>query len=436
MKNGAPLRRIVFPVLVMAVAALIFVLSSQEKDDAGMVVPKKMRTLTSEQLLTRANRLEVPMRLRTATDILPGGYAAAMAPVMIDWEASGPWDEDPFVIIHNLNHGGNPVDGTTVFCSARIPLKGVEAAEFTLLPLDNIGKEGLIQHGQLRFVFAADQPVELLNFGDAEMGSDSNIRDLVFSWEAWRPPSEGFNVMTGMDPAAYLLSPRAFSGPTRFLDDALGHRDWFSYRLRLPNGQAGLVELLKINLALCDGVARHAVSKILKQGEDEWASQAPRGNEEAADSLADWEELREVVAPKNVVTDTLINLPERDLAYQTLLRSCATMALYTINVAVDRLVAAGHTDGLDLDHRMLPDLGVQEDWMTELADTNLKGIFLRAPAAVRYLRENPQAFPKKIPKQLERAGLLELDQGGKVKKFHYRIDGTTPYGTLQENLIK
>ena len=429
------MRRIVLPVLVMAVAAFIYVLSSQEKEDSGMAIPKMMRTLTPEQLLTRVHRLDVPMRLRTAVDILPGGYAAAMAPVMIDWEASRPEDDDPFVIIHNLNHGGNPVDGTTVFCSARIPLSGVEAAEFTLLPLDNIGKEGLIQHGQLRFVFAADQPVELLNYGDAEMGSDSYVRDLVFSWEAWRPPDEGYDVMTGMDPAAYLLTPRAFSGPTRFLDDALGHRDWFSYRLRLPNGQAGLVELLKTNLALCDGVARHAVSKIMQQGEDEWASQAPQTDSEADGSLAEWEELREVVAPKNVISDTRINLPDRDLAYQTLLRSCATMALYTINVAVDRLVAAGHTDGLDLDHRMLPDLGSQEKWMTELADTDLKGIFLRAPAAVRYLRENPQAFPKKIPRQLERAGLLQLEQG-KVKKHHYSIDGTTPYGTLQENLIK
>ena len=73
--------------------------------------------------------------------------------------------------------------------------------------------------------------------------------------------------------------------------------------------------------------------------------------------------------------------------------------------------------------------------MTELADTTLKGIFLRAPAAVRYLRENPQAFPKKIPTQLEQAGLLELHQG-KVKKIHYSINETTPYGTLKENLIK
>ncbi len=435
MKKWSPMRRIVIPVLVMAVAALIFALVSQKKDDPGMAVPKKMRTLTPEQLLTRVHRKNEPLRLRTATDVLPGGYAAAMAPVMIDWDASRPEDDDPFVIIHNLNHGGNPVDGTTVFCSARIPLNGVEAVEFILLPLDRIGKEGLVQHGQLRFVFAADRQVELLNYGDEKMGSDGYIRDLVFSWEAWRPPDEGYDVMTGMDPSAYLLSPRAFSGPTRFLDDALGKRDWFSHRLRLPNGHAGLVELLMTNLALCDGVARHAVSKIMKQGEDEWASQAPQTDGEAKGSLADWEELRGVVAPKNVTADTLINLPDRDLAYQTLLRSCATMALYTINVAVDRLVAAGHTDGLDLDQRMLPDLGVQEEWMTELADTNLKGIFLRAPAAVRYLRENPQAFPKKIPKQLERAGLLEFEEG-KVRKHHYSLDGITPYGTLKENLIK
>jgi hypothetical protein len=428
------MRRIIFPILVVAVAALIFLVTQKEKDP-GMTAPKTMRTLTPEQLLTRAHRLEEPMRLRTATDILPGGYAAAMAPVMIDWEASRPWDPDPFAIIHNLNHGGNPVDGTTVLCSARIPLHGVEAVEFTLVPLDKIGKEGLVQHGQLRFVFAADNQVELLNYGDEEMGSDRNVRDLVFSWEAWRPPGEGFDAFTGMDPASYLLSPRAFSGPTRFLDDALGHRPWFSYRLRMPNGHEGLVELLKVNLALCDGVARHTVSKILKQSEDEWASQAPDSSLNDSGTRADWEELREVVAPSEVTREALGDLENQDLTYQTLLRSCATMALFTVNVTVDRLVAAGHTDGLDLDNRMLPDLGRQEKWMTQLAGTNLRGVFLRAPAAMRYLRENPQAFPKNIPKQLERAGLLELERG-KVKKIQYQLDKTTPYGTLQENLIK
>ncbi len=195
------------------------------------------------------------------------------------------------------------------------------------------------------------------------------------------------------------------------------------------------MELLKVNLALCDGVARHTSSKILEQSEDDWAALAPTVEQGDIQTKADWEELREVVAPSEVTREALSGLAEADLTYQTLMRSCATMALFTINVAVDRLVAAGHTDGLDLDNRMLPDLGTQEKWMTDLAGTNLKGIFLRAPAAMRYLRANPQALPKKIPGQLERAGLLETEQG-KVKKFTYRIDKMTPYGTLQDNLIK
>ncbi len=429
------MRRILIPLLVLAAAATIFMTISRKKDDTGMAPVKKTRMISAEQLLTRLQQRDEPIRMRTAVDVLPGGYAAAMAPVLIDWEASDPWGDDPFVIIHNLNHGGNPVDGTTVFCSARVPLNGVEAAEFILLPLDKIGKEGLVQHGQLRFVFAEDQQVKLLNYGGEEIGSDRNLRDLVISWEAWRPPDEGYDVITGMDPSAYLLSPRLFSGPTRFLDDALGHRDWFSYRLRMPNGQAGLVELLKTNLALCDGVARHTVSKILDEGGEDWLNFGPDRDADSVGKLIEWEELREVVAPKTVTNDTQYNLDDRDMAYQTLLRSCATMALYSINVTVDRLVAAGHTDGLDLDNRMLPDLGREEKWMTDLASTDLKGIFMRAPAAVRYLRQNPQAFPKKIPKQLERAGLLELENG-KVKKIHYGMDRETPYGTLQENLIK
>jgi hypothetical protein len=400
-----------------------------------MNAPKETRMLTPEQLLTRVHHRNEALRLRTAVDVLPGGYAAAMLPVMIDWDASEPFSENPFVIIHNLNHGGNPVDGTTVFCSARIPLLGIEAAEFTLVPLDNIGKEGLVQHGQLRFVFAPDSQVELLNYGDEAMGSDRFLRDLVFSWEAWRPPGEGFDVFTGMDSASYLLSPRVFSGPTRFLDDALGHRPWFSYRLRLPGGHEGLVELLKVNLALCDGFARHTASKILEQTQDQWVALAPGHDQEEPGAKADYDELKEAVAPSEVTKGAFSNLQEEDLAYQTLLRSCATMALFTINVAVDRLVAEGHTDGLNLENRMLPDLGNQEKWMTEMAGTNLRGIFLRAPSAVRYLRANPQAFPKNIPGQLEKAGLLELENG-KVRKISYHLDKTTPYGTLQENLIK
>lgn len=397
---------------------------------------RPLRTITADQLLARVNQLDTPLRIRTATDVIPGGYAAAMAPLMIQWDASDDIStKDGFVIIHNLNHGGNPVDGTTVLCSARVPLNGVEAVEFILLPLDKIGKQGLVQHGQLRFIFAKDQPVELLNYGQENMGSDNHIYDLVFSWEAWRSPDMGYNVKVGMNPAAYLLSPRIFSGPTRFLDDALGKRDWFAYRLQLPNGRVGLAELLQTNLAMCDGVARHTISGILEQSEEQWAEQGPELGKNQLTTEADWKLLRKALAPVKDSGDSLVNLPEKDLAYQTLLRSCATMAYYTINVAVERLIAQGHTDGLNMDHHISPDLGQQEPWMSELADTNLKGIFLRAPAIIRYLRAHPEGFPKNIPGQLEKAGLLEMEKG-KALKFHYQLDGRTPYGTLQENLLK
>jgi len=428
------MRKILFPLLVVVVAVGIFLMARSDKEVPEMGAQRKTRMLTAEQLLARVHQKENLMRLRTGTDVLPGGNAAAMVPVMIDWEESRPWAEDPFVIVHNLNHGGNPVDGTTVFCTARIPLNGVEAVEFILVPLDNIGSEGLIQHGQLRFIFAKDQPVELLNYGDPASGSDPFLYDIVFSWEAWRPPYEEYDVMRGMNPAAYQLSPRLFSGPTRFLDEALGGRTWTAFRLRLPNGRAGLSELLKVELAISDGVARHSISKILKQSEEEWAAQAPDSAGSGA-SLAAWKALRAVAAPHPVTADTMINIKNQDLAYQTLLRSCATMALYTINVTVDRLVATGHTEGLNMDNLMNPELGEQEKWMTDLASTDLKGIFLRAPDAIRYLREHPEGWPKNIPKQLEKAGLLELENG-KVKKIVYRIDKVTPYGTLKGNLIK
>jgi hypothetical protein len=428
------MRKILFTILTAALALAVFLMVSRDEEGSGMKESGPLRVLTAEQLLNRVHHRGEALRLRTATDVVPGGYAAAMLPLMIDWDASDPFGDDPFVIVHNLNHGGNPIDGTTVFCSARIPLEGIEAAEFILLPLDKVGREGLVQHGQLRFVFAEDKQVELINYGDAAMGSDRSLRDLVVSWEAWRPPNEGYDVFTGMDPAAYLLAPRVFSGPTRFLDDALGERPWFAYRLRMPGGHDGLVELLKVNLALCDGVARHAASNILKQSEEQWVQLAPE-RELAAGTLKEWEELKEAVAPSEVTSKAFEGMKDENLKYQTLLRSCATMALYSINVATDRLVAAGHTDGLDLEHRMLPNLGVQEEWMTQLADTDLKGIFLRAPAALRHLRAHPEALPKNIPGRLEKAGLLELTNGKPVK-YTYRIDDKTPYGTLEENLIK
>lgn len=417
------MRRIIIGILALVLVGL---LAARLRDDGEP--PREqaaMRELTADQLLQRVERRDEPLRLRSATDVLPGGYAAAMIPIVVNWESdTGPG----YVTCYNINHGGNPVEGTTVLRTAQVPIEGVKSAEFTLLPLDNLGREGLVQHGQLRFVFDADHPVIFADFGDEAMGADPYVYDLVISWEAWRPPDAGFDVFTGMDPGSYLLSPRVFSGPQRFLEDSMGDRPWFSYELDMPGGQEGLDELLKVALALCDGVSRHAIGVILEQGIDEWAGQAPEG-------AAGWADLKEFVPAMQVTDDPLINLPDQDLTYQTLLRSCATMAHYTIDVAADRLITRGHTDGVDLENWNSPYLGGQETWMTELATTNIGGVFLRSPTAVRYLRRNPGAFPKKIPGVLEKAGLLKM-KDGQVVKHRFSLKGQTPYGTLEANLIR
>jgi hypothetical protein len=417
-------RKIFIGVLALAMVGLLAVRLWDDGDPQRE--PKVMRELTAEQLLQRVERRDEPLRLWSATDVLPGGYAAAMIPGLVDWDDDG--GKPGYVTLYNVNHGGNPFEGSTVLRTALVPLSGVASAEFTLLPLDKIGKEGLVQHGQLRFVFDADHPVIFSAFGDTAMGGDPTIHDLVITWEAWRPPDAGFDVFTGMDPASYLLSPRIFSGPQRFLDDALGDRDWFSYSLRLPGGPEGLDELFRVALGLCDGVARHSIGTILDQGTEEWARQAP------ADASG-WEKLKAFEPARLKVDDPKITLPHAEVTYQTLLRSCATMAYYTIKVAADRMIAAGHSDGINQEHYSPAHMGAQEPWMTELSTTNIGGVFLRSPAAVRFLRKNPEAFPREIPGKLDKAGLL-LRVDGAVEKIHYSSKGRTPYGTLRENLIK
>jgi len=208
---------------------------------------KNYRTLTLQQLLKWAEDNRDIMRLRTDRDVLPGGYMAAFAPVLVAWQESKLRDSDSHVVLRNVNYGGNPVERTTVLQSARVPLDGIEAAEFILVPLN---PSGTAHHAELRFIFAPQRSPELLNLAGSQTGTVASFPDLIFSWEAWRPPQSKFSIKEGLDESAYGLTLRAFAGPQLFLEDSLRQHDWFSYRLRLPGGKAGLQELLKVVLAL------------------------------------------------------------------------------------------------------------------------------------------------------------------------------------------
>ena len=55
-------------------------------------------------------------------------------------------------------------------------------------------------------------------------------------------------------------------------------------------------------------------------------------------------------------------------------------------------------------------LAADQPWMAEIAHTNLGGLFVRAPLAVRWLLGNPAAVPRNIPGRLEQAGLVQFQE--------------------------
>lgn len=232
--------------------------------------PDDRRILSPHELLHRAGDNTHVIRLRTARDVLPGGYMAAQTPVLVDWNASRIKGKAPFVVLRNVNYGGNPIERTTVLNSVRVPLAGIRFAEFLLVPPRHMGLRAPVQHAQLRFVFQPAYHPELMSLAGAQTGTDSRFPDLVLSWETWTPPHVHYNFIKGMDSGAYRLTLRAFAGPQRFLEEVLHGRGWYAFRLRLPGGDAGLGELLKVVLALGDGVGRHTLLRMLEKGEEEW----------------------------------------------------------------------------------------------------------------------------------------------------------------------
>jgi hypothetical protein len=388
------------------------------------------RTLTLSQLLKWAEDNRDIMRLKTDRDLLPGGYMAAFAPALVAWQESELRDTNSLVILRNVNYGGNPLERTTVLQSTRVPLDGIVAAEFVLVPLD---RRGRTHHAELRFIFDPDRSPEFLNLAAAQTGTVATFPDLVFSWEAWRPPQLKFDLKAALDEGVYGLTLRAFAGPQLFLEDSFRQRDWFAYRLQLPGGQAGLQELFKVVLALGDGVARNTIARLLNQDEARWLAHAPAGQGESEQEAETWRRLEAKLknaAPARVDAESL---PESEQTYQPLVRSCATLARYAVLLATWRMIDQGHTDGVNLDRLPDAELTRVEGWMKTAAHADLRRVFLSAPAALRFLSRNPQAIPSRIPAQLDAAGLL-VRKDSKPWETRYGRKATRPYSASGINL--
>jgi hypothetical protein len=389
------------------------------------------RTLTLAQLLKWAEDNRDIMRLKTDRDVLPGGYMAAFAPVLVAWQESELRDTNSHVILRNVNYGGNPVERTTVLQSARVPLDGIVAAEFILVPLD---RRGTTHHAEIRFIFTPDLSPEFLNLAGAQTGTVATFSDLVFSWEAWRPPHLKFDLKAALDENVYGLTLRAFAGPQLYLEDSLRQRDWHAYRLQLPGGKAALQELFKVVLALGDGVARNTIARLLDQDEANWLAHAPAGHRESDEETETWRQLEAKLKNAAPAREDAQALSDSEQTYQPLVRSCATLARYAVLLATWRMLDRGHADGVNRDKLPDAELTPIEGWMKTAAHADLRRVFLSAPAALRFLSRNPQAIPSRIPEQLDAAGLL-VRKDGKPREIRYGRKATRPYSASGVNLV-
>ncbi len=389
------------------------------------------RTLTARQLRAWSEDESLVMRLRTNRDLLPSGHLAARVPVLVEWRASRLDGEAPFLLLRNVNYGGSPLERTTMLHSVRMPLDGLSYVEFTMVPLGPGGGRGPVQHGHLRFVFAAERRPVMLGLEGSPVGADARLDDLVLSWEPWRFRDDRFSFVKALGDD-FDLCLRAYAGAQRYLEDIVEGHEWLSYRLRLPGGAAGARELLLVALAMGDGAARHTLARLLDQAAADWLGEAPAGEGAAAEAGAgqgeDWEALRRRLDEPGQLSFDAPELAPDELTYQTLVRSCASLARYTVLLTARRLADRGVTDGVDPAKLPEPALGVTEPWMQAVPKGDLRGLFLRAPSALRYLMRNPGVLPNRIPRELDAAGLL-VRKGSKPWLLRYGAKGLRPYSS-------
>ena len=389
--------------------------------EAGPLEPP--RTLSAAAVAAYSNFEASSIRIRSTRDVFPGGLSAAMTPGMVDWDHTDPEGQE-LIVLRNVNDGGNPVSGITQLRTVKIDPSKIIQAEYVLVPL---GGPEAVSHAQLRFVF--DSGGGSFSDEDTDMvGEPDVLNDLVLSWEAWRPPGVGYDVLAGMDSSAFELSLRAYSGRQRFMEDALNYRDWKVYPLELPGGSESLAELLRVTLVLGDGAARSSFARMGEPDEEDG------GRPMTESSKQFWRALRDRVESHKITPeDARLDMTGKT-GYQTLLRSCANMALYCVDLTVARLLESG-VDARGKRPTQDPKIKREPLWMAELSGSGILGVLSKAPQAIYFIHNNPTSIPGNIPDALDEAGLLARKDDKKVEK-RFSINGMTPWGHRDQLLIR
>jgi len=382
--------------------------------------------------LFQFRRAETPLvRVNTAEDAFPGGLSMAMAPWIVDWDASSiGFGPDDFYLVHNVNVSANPIEGTTVLATVRVPAAAVEAAEYVMV-VTKLGRfKTKMGHAMLRFIFKDDALPIILGHNGKAIARHARIKDLILSWEAWRPPMAHFNPVAGLDPETYTLTARCFSGSVRCLTDSILNRPWITYRIKTPDVPNALDEIFYISLLLGDALARQTIEQLLDvrvRGSRTAEELTETEMEEMEDVEAKAEVEEEEELPQNPIKEVL----DGNISYHLILRSCVTMALATLdwaNVRVHRRAELPDPPRIRVAPKSLPAA------LDELAQGNLKSALIRMPGVFYWLTKNGSIIPGDAHKVLEEAGILETEEGRLLRKeFENRHE--SPYGCIDDNLI-
>jgi hypothetical protein len=131
--------------------------------------------------------------------------------------------------------------------------------------------------------------------------------------------------------------------------------------------------------------------------------------------------------PEDPVADVLGG----DYGYHLLLRSCITMSLTAIDMGLERAYRAA---GQSRKKRVEVTPGPLPDWIGELPQADMAGMFQRLPLALSWVAEHHKVIPAAAYQILRDAGLLHRKHGRTVYRY-YDLRRSTPYGKLSENLI-
>jgi hypothetical protein len=143
------------------------------------------------------------------------------------------------------------------------------------------------------------------------------------------------------------------------------------------------------------------------------------------------EALLAVLVTDRAAEDPVVELLGSNIGYHLLLRSCITMSLTAIDLAVERAYrSAGRPRRRRLD--VVP--GPLPEWIGELAHADMAGVFQRLPYALAWLAEHHRVIPAAAYQILRDAGLLHRKNGRTVWRY-YDLRRRTPYGRLGENLV-